>query len=284
MIKFSTKTNYAIVSQVQRIVLLALKLVNKPVTEVQVKRNGIHWKLNLSEVIDFMIFFVGGFDKTSGKAFGRALKPNDTILDIGANIGSFALVASKYIGNKGRIIAIEPSIYAYNKFQENLDLNRDLGSKITPVQAFVTQNDYPIPEGVYASWDTLQHKQRHKNHKGILTPTSGAISMSLDQIVKHFRIDQLDWLKIDVDGFEKDVLLGGQQVFINHKPNVFMELCEYSLTEHNTSVEEILSFLIQFDYEFYSVNGKAFKQDIQAIRKTIPRMGTINIFAYPKSK
>lgn len=281
MIKFSTKTNYKIVSQVQRVVLYVFSTLNKPIKQVQVNRNGLQWQLNLSEVIDFMIYFVGGFDKAGSKAFGKQLSKESIIVDIGANIGSFSLVASKYLGKQGQIIAIEPSAYAFQKFQDNLELNQSHSNKIIPVQAFITQNRYPVPEGIYASWDIQSETKRHTNHKGILTPTNGAISLSLDQLVERFDIKKLDWLKIDVDGFEKDVLLGGQHVFENHKPNVFMELCEYSLVEHNTSVEEILSFLIQFDYVFYSVKGRAFNQNITAIKKTIPKMGTINVFAYP---
>ncbi len=282
MIKFSTKTNYKIVYQVQRVVLYVFSTFKKPVHQVQVKRNGLQWQLNLSEVIDFMIYFVGGFDKAGSKAFSEQISKNHTIIDIGANIGSFSLVVSKYLGKEGRIIAIEPSKYAFQKFQENLELNKPVSDRIIPIQAFMTQNTYPVPEGVYASWDITSNSLRHTNHKGILTSTNGAISLSLDQLVERFRIKKLDWLKIDVDGFEKDVLLGGQDVFENHKPNIFMELCEYSLTEHNTSVEEILSFLIQFDYKFYSVKGRAFNQNIGAIKRTIPKMGTINVFAYSK--
>ena len=282
MIKFSTKTNYKIVSLVQSIVLFVFNLVNKPITQVEVKRNQINWNLNLSEVIDFMIYFVGGFDKSGGKAFGKQLKPDDVIIDVGANIGSFSLVASKYIGNQGKIVAIEPSAYAYHKFIENLKRNKHLSERIQPLQAFVTQKQNTVPNSIYASWDITSNTQRHTNHKGVLTPTLGAISISLDQITKQFNIEKLNWLKIDVDGFEKDVLLGGQYIFEYHKPNIFMELCEYSLKEHHTSVEEILSFLIQFNYHFYSVSGKAFGQNIKAIKKTIPNMGTINIFAYSK--
>jgi len=281
MIKFSTKTNYKLVSIVQRIILSILRLFKKPHTQVIIKRNQIHWKLNLSEVIDFMVYLVGGFDKAGSKAFGKQISKNSTIIDIGANIGSFSLEVSKYLSDQGRIIAIEPSTYAYRKFQSNLKLNPNLLNRITPVHAFITQNNNPVPKEIYASWDIQSEDPRHNNHKGILTSTYGAISLSLDQLVDHFSISKLDWLKIDVDGFEKDVLFGGRHIFKKHKPNVFMELCEYSLEEHNTSIEELLDFLICFGYQFYSVKGKPFNQDIEAIRKTIPKMGTINIFAYP---
>lgn len=283
MIKFSTKTNYKIVSQVQKIILFLFNCINKPIRDFKVKRQGIHWYLNLSEVIDFMIFLVGGFDKQGGKAFGIKLNPDDTIVDIGANIGSFSLVISKYLGDNGQVIAVEPSHYAYNKFKYNMSLNPILSKKIRPIQAFITRKQFPIPDGIHASWDIQSETPRHPNHKGIMTSTQGAIGLSLDQLVNQFKLKKVDWIKIDVDGFEKDVLLGGQFVFKHYRPNIFMELCEYSLVEHHTSIEEILSFLIQFNYHFFSVKGKEFGQDIRAIKKTIPNMGTTNIFAYQKN-
>lgn len=283
MIKFSTKTNYKIVSIAQKVTVFIFSVLRKPVSSIKVKRNDIYWDLNLSEVIDFMIYIFGGFDKKGGKSFGEKLKSNDIIIDVGANVGSFALVVSKYIEDDGRILALEPSAYAYDKFKNNLELNESLAKRIIPIQAFVTRNQYQIPKSIHASWNMNSKKQRHPNHKGILTPTKGAIGLSLDQLVDQYSIKKLDWLKVDVDGFEKDVLLGGQHVFEYHKPNVFMELCEYSLLEHSSSVDEILSFLIQFNYHFYSVKGKDFKQDIQAIKRTIPKMGTTNVFAYYKA-
>jgi len=201
MIKFSTKTNYKLVSIVQRIILSILRLFKKPHTQVIIKRNQIHWKLNLSEVIDFMVYLVGGFDKAGSKAFGKQISKNSTIIDIGANIGSFSLEVSKYLSDQGRIIAIEPSTYAYRKFQSNLKLNPNLLNRITPVHAFITQNNNPVPKEIYASWDIQSEDPRHNNHKGILTSTYGAISLSLDQLVDHFSISKLDWLKIDVDGY-----------------------------------------------------------------------------------
>lgn len=261
--------------------LIFSKLINMPIRQRLVTRQSVKWMLDLDEVIDFMIFIFGGFDLKGINKFKSKINSEDTIVDIGANIGSFSLMVSQKLKNTGRIISIEPSDFAYNKFLKNLELNEDLSSRITSFQGFVTEKSNFKPKGIHASWNVLSSEERHENHCGILTSTNGAVSLTLDDIMTHFSIKKLDWLKIDVDGYEKGVLLGGQNVFNIHKPKIFMELCEYSLEEHNSSVDEILSFLIQFNYTFYGVNDYFFNQDIDAIKKSIPNMGTINIFAYP---
>lgn len=280
LMKFSTKTNYALVSFVQKFFLNLFKLTNTEIHQKKVKRNNISWVLDLDEVIDFMIYLFGGFDLKGSNTFKNKLKKDDVVFDVGANIGSFSLAIADKIP-EGRIFAFEPSDYAFNKFNKNIDFNPLLSPQIETLQAFVTAESKSVPEGIHASWNVLSDQKKHENHCGILTPTKGAQSVSLDDLVKLYGVEKLNWLKIDVDGYEKDVLLGGQNVFINHRPKVFMELCAYSLEEQGTSVEEILGFLIEHNYEFYGTDETYFATDVSKIVKQIPEMGTINIFAYP---
>jgi FkbM family methyltransferase len=280
MIKFSTKTNYTLVSAAQRVLFFFLSFFINDFTRVLVRRNGIIWNLNLEEVIDFLIFISGDFDRDGVRQFSKRISAEDYIIDIGANIGSFCLPVSKMLTN-GKIWAIEPSDYAFSKLNKNVHLNMDLEGKISIHQGFITQKTKSKPDMVFASWNSQKDKERHENHQGIATSTDGAESWSLDDFVRSKMIRKVDWIKIDVDGFEKDVLFGSEEVIVKHQPKIFMELCEYSLQENNTSVEEILQWLENKKYVFYSQKGKPFKS-ITEIKSTIPDMGTTNIFAYPK--
>lgn len=282
MIKFSTKTNFRIVAFTQFFIVKIGRFFSKTPYRLSCKRQGIKWTLDLNEVIDFMIYFLGSFDKESINQSKKNIKPTDIILDIGANMGSYALPLSKSLNGQGKIYAFEPSEHIFKKLQKNIDNNPHLKSKIVPIQAFIQDFSMETPKEVYASWNMEKTIERHKNHQGVITSTSKAISMSIDQFVEKEQLKQLDFIKIDVDGYEKQVLWGAQKTLENWKPKIFLELCPYILEEHHTSVEELLTFLQNFGYEFHSSNLKKKFENIQQIEKQIPKMGTINIFALSK--
>lgn len=281
MLKFSTNTNYKIVRGVQVVVCRFISFLGKDVKHISVRRRGVSWSLNLLEVIDFMIFFTGDFDRRSKTVLGRKLKSDDVILDIGGNIGSFCLPMSKLLSSEGKMIVFEPSSYAFNKLKVNVGLNEKYQRRIELVQAFVTNKENEsLPDKIYASWN-IHSKERHNNHQGVLTTTEGAISVTIDGFVQMTELKRLNWIKIDVDGYEHKVISGAVKTIEKYRPGIFMELCEYSLKEQNSSVESIVQLVGSFGYEFVGLNGKRFGQDIDKIKRLIPEMGTINIFALP---
>lgn len=282
MLKFSTKTNYRIVYNVQRVVLFSMRLFRRNTSNIRVVRRGLRWQLNLHEVIDFLIFFTGGFDNTGVRAFTRQIKSNDVIIDVGGNVGSFCLPVSKQLEGSGKLFVIEPSSYASQKLRTNIAINDVvLRDRIQVIQAFASSHQKaPLPEGIHASWD-ITASQKHQHHCGVLTSTEGAITITLDSLVQRFDLKRVDWIKIDVDGYEHDVLAGAQELIRTFRPNIFLELCEYSLNEHDKSVRCVIEGLSAMGYQFVGMNGKHFGKDIQKIEDSIPKMGTINIFAKP---
>ena len=64
--------------------------------------------------------FLGGWEKSTIIFLKQNLKYGDSIIEVGANIGAHSLLISKLIGEKGRLIAIEPTEYALGKLKRNL--------------------------------------------------------------------------------------------------------------------------------------------------------------------
>ena len=96
---------------------------NKNLNNLYVNRNGINWRLDLSEGIDLTIFLFGNSEKKLNNL--KQLLPIEkklTFIDIGANIGSTSINLAKQFKNS-KIYAFEPTYYAFNKFEVNLNLN-----------------------------------------------------------------------------------------------------------------------------------------------------------------
>ena len=119
---------------------------------VVVTRGGLKYELDLFEGIDFVIYFIGGFELNTNRAIRRYARPVMTVLDIGANIGAHTLSLGKLVKPDGRILAFEPAEYAFHKLKRNVQLNPVLEDTIEPFHYFLTSySETGIPNSIYSS-------------------------------------------------------------------------------------------------------------------------------------
>jgi len=221
--------------------------------KIKVKRNDIEWSLNLSEAIDLHIFIFGSFEKEIANiAKNLQLQKFNKIIDIGANFGVQSLqFAKNFSGSK--IYSIEPTNYAFDKFTKNLSLNPKFSKNIFPFQIFLGSKEKVIPPFIYSSWNLVSKGTKHTKHLGEKKSTEESNSLTLDEFVIINKISNVDFIKLDVDGFEYDVLKGGMNFLMEKKPPIFMELAPYLYKEYGYNKEKILNLITSLNYNFYDL-------------------------------
>lgn len=245
-------------------------------TEVVVERNGIFWSLDLNEAIDLMIYIFGYFEKTTVQLMRSLLKEGQTYIDVGSNIGAHVLTAAQVVGPKGVVVACEPTNWAYSKLIQNIKLNKGL-SKIVRAQCVFVSDSSSIPDHICSSWD-LSAKPDNFQHMGSAKSTSSAQSVSLDDLIVNNNPDHLGLIKIDVDGFELEVLRSGEKSIKKYKPDIVIEYAPYCLAEKGVSEKEFFVFMSQLGYKFvYLDNLKRIDFNEAALNHYTPDMGGINI-------
>ena len=224
------------------------------------KRDGIQWELDLRQGIDFAIFLQGGFEPSTLREYGRLVNEGDTVFDIGANIGAHTLPLAKLVGRHGVVAAFEPTDYAFEKLRRNLGLNPILAHRVTAVQALLVGSaEDQKPDAIPSSWSLIEpslSENIHPVHKGTYNSLSGAKVIQLDQWVEENNIDRLDFVKIDVDGFEVDVLEGARKTLKRFRPQIMMEFAPYVFRERGRTFNELITFLRQEGYHAREVHGK----------------------------
>jgi FkbM family methyltransferase len=189
-------------------VVLAPRRVLGLGSEVRVKRGGIDWRLNLEEGIDLAIYLFGAFERNTLRAFTRAIRPGDVVLDIGANIGAHTLRLAEAVGPTGKVLAVEPTQYAFRKLTQLLADNPTLARVVVAKQMLLSSPErLALPAAIYSRWSLVQggDEPRHEVHEGIAEATHGAEVRTLDQLVSETSLSRVDFIKIDVDGWEVDV-------------------------------------------------------------------------------
>jgi FkbM family methyltransferase len=215
-------------------------------------RDGITYDLDLSQGIDFAIYLGGMFERSTAIALSKLTEPSSLVLDIGANIGAHTLRLAKLVGPAGRVMAFEPTEFAFRKLRRNLDLNPSLASRVEAFHCFLTASDEAtVPNAVYSSWPLAAETGLHAKHLGREMQTKSAQARSLDSVLAEHADRRVQLVKLDVDGFECDVLRGATSLLRDTRPIFVMELAPYVLEERGTSLDQLLSYFTPNGYLFY---------------------------------
>jgi len=246
-------------------------------------RNGLVYELDLSEGIDFAIYLGGMFERSTAVALAELVQPSSLVLDIGANVGAHTLSLARLVGPEGRVMAFEPTDFAFRKLRRNLDLNPLLSPRVETYQCFLTKNDEAsIPPAIYSSWPLVVESGLHAKHLGREMQTASARARSLDSILSERADRKVQLVKLDVDGFECDILRGATAMLRDARPIFVMELSPYVLEERGASLEEFLSYFIPNGYVLHDVGTrKPLPLTTGEIHRLVGDGESINVIARP---
>lgn len=206
-------------------------------------------KYNPNSYIGSHIWYRGIFEETIVSAITSNLKNGMTFIDIGANIGLHTIVAASKVGNKGKVIAIEPQQSCIKLLKENVALNKlnnvtvidhALGSTKTEGKIFHVNDNNDAQATLRATCAADQSK-----YETIQIRT-------LDSLMQELGINHADVVKVDIEGSEVQMLKGGESFFNKTKPEIIiMECIDEHLCRFGNSSTEILSWFKNKGYKAY---------------------------------
>lgn len=195
---------------------------------------GARVPLDLSDYVQRMMY-LGCFEREETALLRRYLRPGMAVVDAGANAGYFTFLAASSVGPAGRVVAVEPDPLLYaklagairtNGLQSVTALNVALGREAGELPLFV-----PPPA--------------HANRSPTLAPVPGwepvTVSVrTLDDVCRELCLDRVDLLKLDVEGFEGEVLAGAGDLLRSGRIRAI--LCEFNtywLNEQETPPDRL---------------------------------------------
>ncbi|MFT5725080.1 MAG: FkbM family methyltransferase [Bacteroidia bacterium] len=166
------------------------------------------------------------------------LRSDDTFYDIGSNVGSYTILASAHVGAK--TIACEPITQTFSHLLDNLKLNK--------IEHLVIAKNVAI-----GSEPGTLNMANNKDTMNYISDTSSLTSPSTESV----KIETLqnigskpDLIKIDVEGYEYQVLKGGDSLLSNSEPVLILEVTKAYKT-YGTTLNQIDSTLKKFGYDYY---------------------------------
>ena len=173
------------------------------------------------------------------------LKPGDTFVDCGSNIGYFSVLAGNLVGPNGRVVAVEANPVTLRLLERNLAVNRFGKAVHCALTSSPGEVDLFMPRKGGDVYSSLRKGGLINGEDVECYRVSGR---TLDDVVASLGLERLDLLKIDIEGAELDVLRSAPYVLQNLRPVI---LCEYGTNTWPAfcaTPEELLEVLNKYDY------------------------------------
>ncbi|MFN2601742.1 MAG: FkbM family methyltransferase [Gemmatimonadaceae bacterium] len=200
------------------------------------------------------LLYRGAFDEKSLLYFMRLLRDGDICLDVGANIGALSLSMAHRVGARGKVVAFEPGRVPFERLKQNVELSgahnvepHELGLAEKPGEMF-----WALEEG-------------ENSGNGSLSPLDGQMVvkvMRLDACDAIKKLPRIDFIKIDVEGMELEVITGAMGTIERHHPSMLIETLLSGRPEHDTKIETMLAMLSSLGYELWEIDIR--ERDLRA--------------------
>ncbi|WP_421659092.1 FkbM family methyltransferase [Leptothermofonsia sp. ETS-13] len=196
-------------------------------------------------------FIAGCYEPNEFYYLNQILRPGMTFLDIGANDGIYALFASRCVGERGLVLAFEPSQREFKNLQENINLNQ-----LSNIQTFqlALSNTEGITTLKIADFEhSGQNTFGEFVHDVVACEQIESVPVKrLDNVIETANIQAIDVIKIDIEGAEFSVLQGAQNLLKQHHPLLLLEVFDEALQRQGSSAETLMSFLRSQGYKLFT--------------------------------
>jgi FkbM family methyltransferase len=223
---------------------------------------------------------LGQYEAQTTKLFQRIARPGMVVIDVGAHVGYYTLLAARQVGARGKVYAFEPEPANFSLLQQNVALNgygnvvatkSAVSNRVGPATLFLT------------SLDSGRHSTHHHGLPG--DGTVAVAATTLDAFLQAEGWPAVDLIKVDVEGAELDVLEGMEQLL--RKPGelkLIIEFNPFSLHNAGANPIQLLEKLASWQFGIHCIDEKKGVVPLEATgasslsARLLRRESSVNLF------
>jgi FkbM family methyltransferase len=209
------------------------------------------WWLAVNDVCSDAVF-TGSFEKAERRFVGDFLQAGMTVLDIGAHHGFYTLLAARKVGPAGRVIAFEPSPRERRRLLFHVKVNRCTNVKVEPFALACQDGETTlfVVDGRDTGCNSLRPPAVSEPTNGITVKT-----MMLDSYLQQERIHRVDFIKMDVEGAELEILKMAKRLLErSSRPVILCEVDDLRTQPWGYPSQAIIEFLEGYGYRWFGLN------------------------------
>lgn len=222
--------------------------------------------------VDQDIYLEGVYEPFFLSIIKKHINIGDVFIDIGGNIGHHSLFASLLVGGSGKVIAFEPIERLYSQFQKSIEINNFKNIELFNFGCGDEEKEFEIffkKENMGAS--SIVDRKRSDGSETIKIAVPDKFLSGEPKI---------NFIKIDVEGFEYNVLRGLTEIIIKHHPKILIEYTpSYYAKADESHSEKIIEFLLDNQYNILDIeNNKQINSFLDiGLNKNFPIKSNTNL-------
>lgn len=194
----------------------------------------------------------GVYEGYETELFKKLVKPGMVVIDVGANIGYYSLIAAKLVGRHGRVYAFEPELTNYDLLVKSVKSN--VYDNVTAIQKAVSNKqgrvklfvDKVSPVHPSLSEVNIDYKA------GFVEVETITLDSFFDDFVKNSKVDLI---KMDTQGAEGLVIEGAERILSTNNLTIIMEFWPYGLSNLGTDPSRLLHKLQSCGFKIKLLTG-----------------------------
>jgi FkbM family methyltransferase len=190
----------------------------------------------------------------------KLVKPGMIVLDVGANIGNYSILFSRLVGKEGRVYAFEPTPQTFAQLETRLQTYccenvQTFQTAVFSDNGVVEFSEFPEE---YASWNSIGTPQmpnpENPDEWVAIAHREQVPAITLDSFCAEHQISTIDYLKVDVEGAESDVLQGASQLLAAKAIRfIQFEISQKMLEGMGRSAKATFDLLQAYGYECHEI-------------------------------
>ena len=250
---------------------LGMPLATGEINEMKQCRHGYMIYNKHDQYVGYSFLHYGEFSQKEVELFEQIIFPGMVVLDIGANIGAHTLFFAEKLKGTGVVFAFEPQRIVFQTLCGNVALNSIVNTHCFHAAIGAEIGNTMIP---------LMDYHKEANYGGL---SMGNVAQG--ESVQVLTIDGLglpkcDFMKIDVEGMEREVLLGSAQTIKKHRPIIYAE------NDRAEKSAALISLLLEFGYKLYWHLPRLYNPDnyFKNPNNIFGNIVSVNMFCVPSEK
>ena len=204
-------------------------------------------RLDLHDKVSRILYFVGSNEPDEQRFVKSILRPDWVVMDIGAHIGSYTLFMAHLLDPmRGRVYAIEPNPESFATLKYHVEVNHlehvvlsnvGISASSGELDFFLAGSDNSSMSSLYRSGD---------GYRPIKVPVR-----DLEDFTHRTGLSRLDFIKMDVEGAEPDVLEGGRRILTTYRPQMLVEVNGPVLARRRQTPRDLALLLKGLNYQLF---------------------------------
>lgn len=158
-------------------------------------------------------YLLGTYELDKQRLFQSHVRKSSVVYDVGAHLGFYTLLASHLVGERGQVVAFEPSPENLEHIRKHVQINNASNVSIVPAAVSDSTGTRLFSEGASSSTGKISE-----------TGKLNVDSVSIDDLVFGGTISKPDFIKMDIEGAELEALKGAHRTLSDHSPTLFLAI------------------------------------------------------------